>query len=62
MKKFYSILLAMLLVVGVLAGCGETKTENKHNKEQTTTEEASFPVTIKDGLDQEVVIEKNQKR
>ncbi|MED5102986.1 MULTISPECIES: ABC transporter substrate-binding protein [Niallia] len=63
MKKFYSILLAMLLVVGVLAGCGETKTENKHNKEQTTTtEEASFPVTIKDGLDQEVVIEKKPEK
>ncbi|MGI8351221.1 ABC transporter substrate-binding protein [Niallia circulans] len=62
MKKLYSILLAMLLVVGVLAGCGETKTENKHNKEKATTEETSFPVTIKDGLDQEVVIEEKPEK
>ncbi|WP_400245157.1 ABC transporter substrate-binding protein [Niallia sp. JL1B1071] len=61
MKKFYSLFLAMLLVVGVLAGCGETKTES-NNKEQSTQQEAAFPVTIKDALDQDVVIEKKPEK
>lgn len=61
MKKFYSLFLAMLLVVGVLAGCGETKTEN-NNKEQSTAQEAAFPVTIKDASDQEVVIEEKPEK
>ncbi|SLL35367.1 periplasmic binding protein [Mycobacteroides abscessus subsp. abscessus] len=61
MKKFYSLFLAILLVVGVLAGCGEAKTEN-NNKEQSTAQEAAFPVTIKDASDQEVVIEEKPEK
>lgn len=62
MKKLYSILLAMLLVVGVLAGCGETKSDKNNKKEQSTAQEAAFPVTLKDALDQEVVIEKKPEK
>lgn len=62
MKKFYSLLLAMMLVLGVLAGCGETKTEDNINSGQSTTEEASFPVTIKDASDQEVVIDEKPEK
>ncbi|GKU84666.1 ABC transporter substrate-binding protein [Niallia sp. NCCP-28] len=54
MKKLYSLLFALMLAVGVLAGCGETKTEEKENVTQT---EAAFPVTIKDAVDKEVVID-----
>ncbi|PKG23667.1 ABC transporter substrate-binding protein [Niallia nealsonii] len=54
MKKLYSILFALMLAVGVLAGCGETKTEEKENATQT---EVAFPVTIKDAVDKEVVID-----
>lgn len=62
MKKFYSLFLAMMLVLGVLAGCGETKTEDNINDGQSTTEEASFPVTIKDASDQEVVIDEKPEK
>ncbi|MCF2649529.1 ABC transporter substrate-binding protein [Niallia sp. Sow4_A1] len=63
MKKFYSLFLAILLVVGSLAGCGEGKTENNNdNKEQSTAQEAAFPVTIKDAIDQEVVIEEKPEK
>jgi iron complex transport system substrate-binding protein len=62
MKKFYSLFLAMMLVLGVLAGCGETKTEDNIKSGQSTTEEASFPVTIKDASDQEVVIDEKPEK
>ena len=61
MKKFYSLFLAILLVFGVLTGCGETKSEN-NNKEQSTVQESTFPVTIKDALDQEIVIDEKPEK
>lgn len=59
MKKFYSILLASMLAVGVLAACGETKTEEKpsNENESSQTEQASYPLTITDAVGVEVVIE-----
>jgi iron complex transport system substrate-binding protein len=67
MKKFYSLLLAMMLAAGVLAGCGEGAEQPKENdsakEEQSAGEEESeFPVTIKDALDNEVVIESKPER
>ncbi|CAM3618579.1 ABC transporter substrate-binding protein [Cytobacillus oceanisediminis] len=67
MKKFYSLLLAMLLAAGVLAGCGESAEQPKDNdsaKEDQSAgeEESEFPVTIKDALDNEVVIESKPER
>ncbi len=61
MRKFYSLFLAILLVFGVLTGCGETKSEN-NKKEQSTVQESTFPVTIKDALAQEVVIDEKPEK
>ncbi|WP_019156438.1 ABC transporter substrate-binding protein [Robertmurraya massiliosenegalensis] len=61
MKKWVSILFALLLSIGILAGCGETESpveENNAGEEvQEPAEEPAFPVTITDALGDEVVIE-----
>ncbi|WP_338471470.1 ABC transporter substrate-binding protein [Niallia sp. XMNu-256] len=69
MKKLYALLFTFLLSIGILVGCGtgneaetnEGKQESQQDQqEQTKTSE--FPVTIKDALDQEIVIEKKPER
>ncbi|PLS15019.1 ABC transporter substrate-binding protein [Bacillus sp. M6-12] len=68
MKKLYSLLFAVLLSAGVLAGCntgdekenGSSKQNNEPKTEQK--EEASFPVTIQDAANKEVVIDKKPER
>ncbi|WNS75908.1 ABC transporter substrate-binding protein [Bacillus sp. DTU_2020_1000418_1_SI_GHA_SEK_038] len=67
MKKLYSLLFALLLAVGVLAGCGGSAEEPKENNAEKETqpaqeEKADFPVTIKDALDNEVVIESKPEK
>ncbi|MBM7583832.1 iron complex transport system substrate-binding protein [Bacillus pakistanensis] len=66
MKKFYSFLLVLLLSFGVLAGCGQSDSNDgakkKENPQTVETEKAEFPVTIKDASDKEVVIEKKPER
>lgn len=67
MRKFYAFLLTMLLAAGVLAGCGESAEQPKEEKkveegQNTGGEEAAFPVTIKDALDNEIVIESKPER
>ncbi|WP_026580704.1 ABC transporter substrate-binding protein [Bacillus sp. J33] len=67
MKKFYSLLLAMLLAAGVLAGCGDSAEQSKEEQQaedgqNASGEESKFPVTIKDALDNEVVIESKPER
>ncbi|MEH7344461.1 ABC transporter substrate-binding protein [Bacillus sp. JJ1532] len=67
MKKLYSVLFVLLLAIGVLAGCGgsaEEPTENTAEKETQPAQEekADFPVTIKDALDNEVVIESKPEK
>lgn len=67
MKKFYAFLLTMLLAAGVLAGCGESAEQPKEEKkveegQNAGGEEAAFPVTIKDALDNEIVIESKPER
>ncbi|MCP3740881.1 ABC transporter substrate-binding protein [Rossellomorea sp. BNER] len=66
MKKFYSFLLVLLLSFGVLAGCGQSDSNEKAKKEENPqseeTEKTEFPVTIKDASDKEVVIEKKPER
>ena len=61
MKKLYTLLFALLLSVVVLAGCGAAdEKETKQNDQEAQTEQtenADFPVTIKDATDQDVVIE-----
>lgn len=60
-QKFYALFALLVLSLGFLAGCGSTteNTEENQNTEGQTeqTEKAAFPVTIKDALDNEVVIE-----
>lgn len=62
MKKFYSILLAMMLAIGVLAACGETKTEDSKSPETSQAEKVSYPFTIKDAAGEEVVIEEKPEK
>ncbi|MBT2689170.1 ABC transporter substrate-binding protein [Bacillus sp. ISL-47] len=67
MRKFYSLLAALLLAAGVLAGCGESAEQPEKNdsakEEQSAGEEKTdFPVTIKDAIDEEVVIESKPER
>jgi iron complex transport system substrate-binding protein len=64
MKKLYSLLLIVLLTVGALAGCAEKKKQvkdvNKASVEKKT--EVAFPVTVKDALGNNVVIEKKPEK
>ncbi len=65
MKKLYSLLFVLLLIAGALAGCAEkkeqVKPENKANVEKKT-EQVSFPVTVKDALNHDVVIDKKPEK
>lgn len=73
MKKLYSLLFALLLATGLLAGCGDNADKSKENagteqnteqeeNQATQQEEVAFPVTIKDALDNDVVIEAKPER
>lgn len=64
MKKWYALLIAVLLAVGVLAGCGEKKEQVKedNNTGVENKTEAAFPVTIKDALGNDVVLEKKPEK
>ncbi|MBY0121195.1 ABC transporter substrate-binding protein [Bacillus sp. S/N-304-OC-R1] len=67
MKKLYSLMFALLLAIGVLAGCGESADKTKENaaeKETQVTQEekADFPVTIKDAIGKEVVIQSRPEK
>ncbi|UOE55709.1 ABC transporter substrate-binding protein [Bacillus sp. CMF12] len=67
MRKFYAFLLTMLLAAGVLAGCGESAEQPKEEKkveegQNAGGEATAFPVTIKDALDNEIVIESKPER
>jgi len=61
MKRIYTLLFALLLSVLVLAGCGASEEKETNQSEQGAktepTENAAFPVTIKDAADEDVVIE-----
>lgn len=71
MNKMNALLLALLLSIGVIAGCGNNEnTANENNagsnqseEEQTETEEQeTFPVSITDAADNEVVIEEEPEK
>ena len=66
MRKFSTMLFALLLVVGILAGCGGAdEKETAQKDEGTKTEQkdkSAFPVTIKDAADPEVVIESKPEK
>jgi iron complex transport system substrate-binding protein len=62
MKKLNLLLFALFLAVGILTGCGDSAEEptvdtpNEENQ-ASEQEEATFPLTITDALDNEVVID-----
>ena len=65
MKKLYSLLFVLMLIIGTLAGCGEKKEQVKEGNKssaETKTEQAAFPVTVKDALNNEVVIDKKPEK
>jgi iron complex transport system substrate-binding protein len=63
MKKMYSLFLAMLMAAMVLGGCGTSAQPEKQQAEKTQEEQKSdFPVTVKDAIDEEVVIEKKPEK
>jgi iron complex transport system substrate-binding protein len=69
-KKINLLLLALLLAIGVIAGCGNNgNTENGNtggdsaDQEKADNQEtAAFPVTIKDAVDNEVTIEEEPEK
>lgn len=63
MKKWYSIFLAVLMAAMVLGGCGKSAQPEKQQAEPAQEEHKSdFPVTVKDALDEEVVIEEKPEK
>jgi iron complex transport system substrate-binding protein len=60
MKKMRSLFLALIAVLTILGACSHSNDVNQKQVENTMSSE--FPVTIKDALDQEVVIEKKPER
>ena len=65
MKKWYSLLFALLLTFGVLAGCGQQNDQGNEKKGtggEKTTEQAAFPTTIKDALGNDVTIEQKPEK
>jgi iron complex transport system substrate-binding protein len=65
-QKFYALFALLALSLGILAGCGSTteKAEDNQNTEGQTEQseqQAAFPLTLTDALDNEVVIEEEPK-
>ncbi len=61
MKRLFSLLLAALLTIGMLAGCaGNSKQNTGGNGGNTNT--TAFPITIKDALGNKVVIKEKPKK
>jgi iron complex transport system substrate-binding protein len=57
MKKYYSLFLAMVAAVMILGGCGDTQPEPKQEEKTADEQHTDFPVTVKDALGDDVVIE-----
>jgi iron complex transport system substrate-binding protein len=65
MKKLYSLLLVVLLTVGVLAGCAEKKDQVKEETKtgvEKKTAEITYPLTLTDGTQNKVTIEKKPEK
>lgn len=60
MKKLWQILFVAMFVL-LLAACSSSE-GNKTEQKETTTEQATFPMTVKDALGREVTIEKQPKK
>jgi iron complex transport system substrate-binding protein len=63
MKKLYSLFLAMLMAAMVLGGCGTSEQPEKQQAEKAQEEQKTdFPVTVKDAIDEEVVIDEKPEK
>ncbi|NRD79313.1 ABC transporter substrate-binding protein [Bacillus sp. BRMEA1] len=65
MKKLYSLMFVLLLILGALAGCAEKNNQTKGDQKSTVeknSEKVTFPVTITDALNNKVVINKKPER
>ncbi|MFH7818078.1 ABC transporter substrate-binding protein [Neobacillus thermocopriae] len=63
MKRFFGFLLVLILTIGGLAGCGESKEQvQKEKNVEEKAEVKDFPVSMKDASDQVVKIEKKPEK
>ncbi|ASS90750.1 ABC transporter substrate-binding protein [Aeribacillus pallidus] len=63
MKKFSALFLSLLLLIGLLVGCGQTNNaEQKENNSNASEQSKLFPVTVKDALGEDVTIKEKPKR
>ncbi|WP_408006351.1 ABC transporter substrate-binding protein [Pseudalkalibacillus sp. A8] len=67
MNKLLSLILMLILSIGLVAGCGDDKTPANENTSNEGSEESNqggeaYPLTIKDALDEEVVIDEQPER
>ena len=63
MKRILALLLAMVMSLTLLAGCGSTQPDAPvSDVKAVTVEKASFPLTIEDQLGNSVTLEKPAER
>ncbi|KGX87328.1 iron-siderophore ABC transporter substrate-binding protein [Pontibacillus litoralis] len=68
MQQLKGLLVTLLLLVGILAGCNETPADNKVSTKEDTSSAANnidateWPRTFKDAFDKEIVIEKQPEK
>ena len=63
MKRILALLLAMVMSLTLLAGCGSTQSDDPvSDVKAVTVEKASFPLTIEDQLGNSVTLEKPAER
>ncbi|PAQ14716.1 ABC transporter substrate-binding protein [Bacillaceae bacterium SAOS 7] len=68
MQQIKGLLVSLLLLVGILAGCNQTPAENKVATTEDTsiaannTDATEWPRTVKDALGKEIVIEKKPEK
>ncbi|OAB26115.1 ABC transporter substrate-binding protein [Paenibacillus macquariensis subsp. defensor] len=68
MQKIKGLLVSMLLLAGILAGCSEAPAENKGSTKEgaspsaVNVDAADWPRTFKDALGKEIVIEKKPEK
>lgn len=60
MKKFYTLVMPLLLSLGILAACGNNQEENKGSSSDQTG--SQFPITIVDATENEVVVESKPEK